>query len=424
MLDADAIQWWEKLQKDGKLTQLSRAYQYVDFTDRGGRRIEIRSDDTIATGKIGRLAARIEQDLENAPQEIDEKIDPRPSFDVVDVVVLGHATAALPQEMEDHVRKLCESLKSRDLRFEEWRDEWRKNADARGKAGAGSDVIFVQPVAKGEASDRASDGAISKFLEEAGIRESKVVLWLPQGFSDPEFSDAAAKAAAVAKATNSTKFPALRVDSPDGLAAWLKSFYGQVQSADETRIKIQTIGITEADVNEQSVSSLRIINQLKEQIYSTAFKFVDNPRPTPPPLSFWGKQFSEHLKKLNGNRTIVAIHDLDVAPGPEGSIQKQLQLRFDAIQEALQEEQESRASTGRPPLKAFLAALLVRSAGALPFNEYPYDGRYGQWSLLGFAPPNGEGPDETAPLKPDPYSLAVLSSKLYSWAHAAPQSPK
>ena len=177
MLDADAIQWWEKLQKDGKLTQLSRAYQYVDFTDRGGRRIEIRSDDTIATGKIGRLAARIEQDLENAPQEIDEKIDPRPSFDVVDVVVLGHATAALPQEMEDHVRKLCESLKSRDLRFEEWRDEWRKNADARGKAGAGSDVIFVQPVAKGEASDRASDGAISKFLEEAGIREvqSRVV---------------------------------------------------------------------------------------------------------------------------------------------------------------------------------------------------------------------------------------------------------
>ena len=69
------------------------------------------------------------------------------------------------------------------------------------------------------------------------------------------------------------------------------------------------------------------------------------------------------------------------------------------------------------PLNAFLAALLVRTASALPFNEYPYDGRYRQWRLLGFAPPNGVGRGEEAPLEPNPASLAVFRQKLFSWAH-------
>jgi hypothetical protein len=98
-----------------------------------------------------------------------------------------------------------------------------------------------------------------------------------------------------------------------------------------------------------------------------------------------------------------------------------LQARFDEILEAVDREQEARAKAGRPPLNPFLAALLVRSASELPFNEYPYDGRYGQWRLLGFAPPNGAGPGETAFLKPNPDSLAVFRQKLFSWAHPAPQ---
>jgi len=126
------------------------------------------------------------------------------------------------------------------------------------------------------------------------------------------------------------------------------------------------------------------------------------------------------LKRLRGNRTIVAIHDLDVAPGPDSSIEKQLQARFDEILEAVEKEQKERALAGKPPLNAFLAALLVRSASALPFNEYPYDGRYAQWRLLGFAPPNGAGAD--APLKANPDSLAVFKSKLYTWAHSKTQT--
>jgi hypothetical protein len=99
-------------------------------------------------------------------------------------------------------------------------------------------------------------------------------------------------------------------------------------------------------------------------------------------------------------------------------VEKQLQARFDEILMAVEKEQEARSSDGRPPLNAFLAALLVRTASALPFNEYPYDGRYRQWRLLGFDAPNGAG--EEAPLEPHPASLAVFRQKLFSWAHPEP----
>lgn len=93
-------------------------------------------------------------------------------------------------------------------------------------------------------------------------------------------------------------------------------------------------------------------------------------------------------------------------------------MRFDEILEAVEQEQEDRAKSNRPPLNAFLAALLVRSASALPFHEYPYDSRYGQWRLLGFSPPNGAKLGEIPPLKPEPDSLAVFRQKLFSWAHS------
>jgi hypothetical protein len=165
-----------------------------------------------------------------------------------------------------------------------------------------------------------------------------------------------------------------------------------------------------------------VIDQLKTHITDIASKFVDNPQPTLSPWEFWGDQFGEHLRRLRGNRTIIAIHDLDVSPGSPRLIEKQLQARFDEILQAIEKEQQSRAQTGRPRLNVFLVALLVRSASELPFNEYPWDSRYGQWRLLGFAPPNGSESAELARLKPNPDSLAVFRQKLFSWALSAPHS--
>ena len=420
MLDADAVTWWQNLRKRGKLSALSRDYAYVSFFDAAGRPLDIRPEDTQVNGKIARLAQQIRQDLETPrveeePVPAPQNASPTAAAEGVEVVVLGHPTAALPQEMDEPIRKLCEGLKGRGFRMEAWRDGWRRKADARSQAGSAANAIFVQPVAEGEAADLVADpGVIATYLDAAARRNAKVALWLPSGFSDCDF-EAAAQLAAGSRA-----FPALRAESAEALADWLQGFKTPDASCDETRLQIKTVGLLGDGGPEQLSGPMNIINQLKSEITSIASKFVDNPHPTPPPWEFWGEQFSEHLKRLRGNRTIIVIHDLDVAPGPDSSIEKQLQARFDEILEAVEKEQMERALAGKPPLNAFLAALLVRTASALPFNEYPYDGRYGQWRLLGFAPPNGAGAD--APLKANPDSLAVFKQKLYSWAHTQTQT--
>jgi TIR domain len=422
MLDADAITWWRKSREDGKLGALTRDYAYVSFIDAGGSRFDIRPEDTLVNGKIARLALQIRQELENnlPPQTVQPirppAAEPSAARSGGSVVVLGHPAAALPQEMASHIRNLCAGLKSRHVQTESWRDGWRKKSDARGSASGLCDPIFVQPVADTEAADFAADPAIiGKYLDGVGFPTARVVLWLPDAFSDRDFSDA------VARTVHSRQFPALRADPSEALAQWLHGFEDQAAAIDETKIQIKTIGISDESTAAQMMAPLRIIDQLKSEIIGIATKFVDNPQPTPPPWEFWGENFSEQLKRLPGSRTIIAIHDLDVAPASGGSIEKQLQARFDEILEAVDREQEARAKAGKPPLNPFLAALLVRSASELPFNEYPYDGRYGQWRLLGFAPPNGAGPGEPAFLKPNPDSLAVFRQKLFSWAHPAPQ---
>ncbi len=419
MLDADAVTWWRNLRKQGKLTALSRDYAYVSFFDAAGRLLHIRPEDTQVNGKIARLAQQIREDLET-PRVEEEPVPalrnscPTAAADEAELVVLGHPTAALPQEMAEPIRKLCEGLRGRGFRMQTWRDGWRRKADARGQVGSAGNAIFVQPVAEGEAPDLAANpSVIAKDLDAAGCPNATVALWLPSGFSDREFEAAAERAA------GSRAFPALRAGSAEALADWLQGFMTPDASRNETRIQIETVGLL-GDRGPELIGPMNIIDQLKSEITSIASKFVDNPQPTPPPWEFFGEQFSEHLKRLRGNRTIVAIHDLDVAPGPNSSIEKQLQARFDEILEAVEKEQRERARAGKPPLNAFLAALLVRTAGALPFNEYPYDGRYWQWRLLGFAPPNGAGED--APLKANPDSLAVFKSKLYSWAHSKTQT--
>jgi hypothetical protein len=59
MLDADAIAWWKGLRTQGKLSALSRDYAYVSFLDGGGRRVEIRPEDTAPNEKISNLALQI-----------------------------------------------------------------------------------------------------------------------------------------------------------------------------------------------------------------------------------------------------------------------------------------------------------------------------------------------------------------------------
>jgi hypothetical protein len=418
MLDADATAWWQSQRKQGKLTSLSRDYAYVTFTDAGGGRLDIRPEDTQVNGKIARLARQIRDNLESATPLGTEQADPLvATVKAADIVVLAHPKAALPQEMMAHIGALAETLKGRGVSVELWKNGWRRKPEARGKACVNSDTVFVQPLAESEAADMASDrGATGVYLGEAGFPNAKVVLWLPAAFHDPDFEAAAASSA------DARTFPGLRVAAPHALADWLEGYRKRSDSADQTKIQIKTIGLMDRLPSLQSAASQRVVDRLRDQFINIAANLVDNPAPEPPPWEFWGDQFAEHLKRLPGNRTIIAIHDLDVTPDSDGSVEKQLQARFDEILTAMEKEQEARSNDGRPVLNAFLAALLVRTASALPFNEYPYDGRYGQWRLLGFAPPNGAAPGEEPPLEPNPASLAVFRHKLFSWAHPQPSA--
>ncbi len=63
MLDTDAVTWWEDLQKQGKLTSLSKDYQYETFFDTAGRPLDITPGDALVNGLIARLGNRIKRDL-------------------------------------------------------------------------------------------------------------------------------------------------------------------------------------------------------------------------------------------------------------------------------------------------------------------------------------------------------------------------
>jgi hypothetical protein len=414
MLDADAKVWWERLRNQGKLGGLSRDYAYVSFVDGAGNRLLIRPEDAVGNEKIAHLVRQIKKDLEielPAPSEHAVVVARPPSNDGPDAFVLGHPSSALPPELAESISRLCESLKSLGLRTEAWRDGWKRRPEARGSGRAASGTIFIQPVGENEAADLASDpGSIGRFLDAAGFAGARVALWLPKGFRDADFD------AAAARMTDATQFPAIRTDSAEDLAAWTRGFKVQSRCAKDTTIQVKSMGFLDDSAPPPSVAPQQVVDQLKDQIKGIATKYVI-PQPLPP-WEFFGETLRDQLKRLPGDRTIIAIHDLDVTPDSDEAIEKQLQTRFEEILEAVEEEQEDRAKNRRPPLNAFLAALLVRSASALPFHEYPYDSRYGQWRILGFMPPNVARPGEAPPLKPKPDSLAVFQQKLFSWAHS------
>jgi hypothetical protein len=229
MLDADAIVWWQDRRREGKLSALSRDYAYVSFTDAGGRRLDIRPDDTLVNGKIARLARQIRQDIDSMKPPAGEGAgqppsDQRPTLaQEADLVILGHPRAGLPAEMSEQISKLRERLGSRNVRFETWGDAWLRQDVARGRARVATGAMFIQPVAESEAADLAADeDAVGKYLNSIGFDGAKVVLWLPKAFSDTVFEAAAARSA------HSKQFPALRVDSPQELANWLQSLKGRL----------------------------------------------------------------------------------------------------------------------------------------------------------------------------------------------------
>ncbi len=66
MLEADAILWWRELRRDGKLSALSRDFQYADFTGDGSGYALPGPDNPEGIKKIAQLAGAITEELNKA----------------------------------------------------------------------------------------------------------------------------------------------------------------------------------------------------------------------------------------------------------------------------------------------------------------------------------------------------------------------
>jgi hypothetical protein len=409
MLDADAKAWWAKLRESGRLSELGSNYQYSDFTDDNGGPVQISGNDA-AAGKIAKLARDIRKVLE-LPLE---KPDCGPKIGDPEFVLLGHPTGRFSEDIESQSNALDKAARGRGLSVCRWKDGWRTNITARLNSSAS---IFVQPLEAGDASDQVINiGMTGKRLADAGIANARVVLWLPRGQSDPDFEAAVACAATNAVPTLSAPWssPALRNDSPDDLVKWLGFMLLPAQQLDGSfpLLQIETVGSPEGSSPDSEAS--RLSDQLTEDFCSIV-RGVITPEASSP-WKFWGDLFKEQIAVLPGSRAIVAVHDLDVAPSADPvATRKAIELKFQKMQSDVEQVFNTTLDKGR--LRLFWTALILRNAKALPFADYPSDGRYKGWRILRFERANAcEGLEQPLRMKPDPASLAVFRARLSDWA--------
>ncbi len=399
LLDADAKAWWAKQREFGKLADLGNNFQYSDFTDSNGAAVEISGND-LARGKIVRLAQEIRKLLETPL----EKPPSEPKSLELPFVILGHPTGRFSEDVERQCDALEEAAQGHGLRVCRWGDRWRTNISARDKSPAS---MFVQPLEPGDASDQVGNSGITgNRLTAAGFANSRVVLWLPSGQSDPDFAEAAARAASNAMPAIPDPWPgpALRNETPGELVRWLAYMVFPAPQHDAPLLQIETVG-SPVGSNPDSEAS-RLSNQLSEDFCSIV-KGVTTPEPSSP-WRFWGDLFRQQVAVLPGSRAIVAVHDLDVKPSADLlAARKAIELKFHKMQSDVEDVLKPAGGLGK--IRLFWTALILRNSRALPFADYPSDGRFKNWRLLRFEKAT------TGKMSPDPASLAVFRARLSEW---------
>lgn len=407
MMDADAKDWWARLRSGGELSVLSPDYMYSDFTERG-MPAEIDERRPII-GKIQKLAAAIRGMLESP--RLDTAANDRSSAGTetqvpapagLDIFLLGHPVARFDVSLDMEVNAAAEELRKLALSPTRWGDGWRNKPGERHNSPVSpkASPIFVQPVAPCEADEPlAYAGKTAQWLKASGVSKARVTLWLPHGQEDPVFKSAAA-------APTPDDFPALRTDTPQELAAWLRKLVLPAVTADTVVLQLETIGFPED--REPDTALKRLAEGIKEHFSGIVNRVVS---PSPSLQSFWGDMFNSQIKGLPGNRAIIAVHDLDSRPSADlPTVREALETKMAQMQEAVNQANKDRKGSG--VLDVFLVALLVKNAKALPFGTYPFNGRFKDWRLLSFE----RTADGTSPIKPVPSSLGFFRGELAMWA--------
>jgi TIR domain len=396
MMDADAKLWWSQLRKKGELGALPADFQFADFTE-GGRPAGL-GDDSAFIDKISKMALSIRSMLETPTSE---EVPPSPA--VPDIILLGHPFGRFDVGLEAQVDEADQLLRKCFVRSKRGDDGWWNSAAEHfSSLPSNKSPIFVQPLAPGEHEEPlAYAGKTAKRLKGTCVKEARVALWLPNAQNDSVF-------AAAANSASANAFPALRTDTPQGLATWLCGLVCSTMP-DTVVLQIETIGYPEDSVPDVTVSQLA--DDLQQRFSGIVNREI---LPNPDRWPFWGEEINEQIKMLPGNRVIIAVHDLDITPSPDpGTIRTSLEMKLSLAQDAV--ERANKESTGARRVDPFFTALLVKNAKALPFCSYPSNGRFKDWRLLRFEPPG---------MKPVPASLAVFRGQLNKWAaNRAPVGP-
>ena len=424
MMDADAKMWWSRLRSKGELRALPPDYQYSNFATDAGKPANLDEGQTIAL--ISNLAAELRRMLVSTPMadpggKSEEsyrgatvrvsgaapEIEPgKQSITVADnsnlnaaaasdVYLLGNPVGRFEVGLETQVNAASDELQKFALSPKRWGDGWRNDAAKRLPLPSPIELpVFVQPLAAGEIDEPfAYASRTIERLATAGINRAKVALWLPRGQNDPIFESAA-------KSSPADAFPALRTDTPQGLAKWLCDLVRPSVSADTVIVQLETIGFP--DDSRPDDFALQLADSLKQSFSGIVNREI---RPNPGLYDFWGDQITEQIKALPSNRPIIAVHDLDITPSADRqAIRAALEVKLSLAQAAVEQVNTERA--GARHLDPFFTALLVKHAKALPFASYPSNGRFKDWRLLHF---------DVAGVKPIPASLAVFRGQLYKW---------
>jgi hypothetical protein len=410
MLDSEARAWWEDLRRRGDLNVLPIDYMYSNFSDDRGERLSISTDDRVQE-QIAKLAREIKGVLFAAPPAAQTPSpDSLPRTDGQEsVVVLGHPTSRFAEGVAGQASDLVQAVRAEGLSVQQWKDGWLKNSASRGEPDESPSVsaVFVQPLAAGEASEEVAEaGKTRKRLADAGVAAAPLVLWLPSGQADPDFEKAAAASTETLPDLLTLRAkPALRTDPPRNLSLHLRTILRPTAGRDDPVVQIETVGST---AGQPDLEATRLADQLS-QLFGNIVNSVMTTDSTSP-WPFWDDLFKAQIAVLPGSRAIVAVHDLDVPPSADKTANRKcIELKFQRMQDYVRETD----CGGK--LKFFWAALIYKNAKALPFAQYPYDGRFKDWRLLSFERAEG-GSDAEQPVRPAPASLGAFRAQLSKWA--------
>jgi hypothetical protein len=431
MMDDQAKAWWEQ-----QATQLREhfteavgtSYAYADFRHRKGvGPVPILTEDgpidtvTRRIGDIARLIAERLRERDKRPLATERSrlgsvrsADPRrpPELAVSEgaallaaardvsppVVLLGHPTSMMQDEVVVEVSALDAALADQGIRPHHWADQWADSAAARYQQEAEmarQAALFLQPAAPREALlwGRTPD-TIGEMLRETvqddieaaqHLQHSRIVLWLPKSLPNAAF-------ASLTAARSGDHNPLLCHATPSELADQVRQISG---------VSYGPVPIVTIETLEQ--------NHLREALRLGCEEALAGVvEPPPQSWDFFGSELlQKQLSVIDGARAIVAVHDLNTGRA------RSFREAYEAVESKVKGHQDLADQVLRRlgrQLNLFWTVMLVQKVDLLPIVTFPGRRRPNVMPLT-----FRKHSDPLRPVIPDPQLTPMFRSYLREW---------